>query len=263
MDYHITMSYYKTPNEFYLEISKGNVPKHSIVHKFGAGSIGTTVSPVSTTGDYPCPTTAVSLEIVSDSANDTSAGTGAREVTITGINASWAEQTITVATNGTTAVVVSGTWLRVHRWYVSQSGTYATGATYSHAGNLTLRVAGAGATWTTIPTTPIPVGQSQIGCYTIPTGYKGYLLSKSVYTDSSKTADIFFFQRPNANDTTAPYTGTLRLVEREIGVTGGYFHPFASPKPPFVGPCDVGFMAKVATGTADVSVEFELLLVQD
>lgn len=254
---------YITNKDFLIEVAKGNVPKHSIVSKFGAGNLTTTLLPVSQDSTYPTPTTAVSLEFVSSSANDTSAGTGAREVTVIGLDANWAEQTVTVTTNGTTAVALTGTWLRLYRWYVSQSGTYATESAGSHAGTLTLRVAGAGATWSTITTTPFPAGQSQIGAYTIPIGYTAYLLSKNMFVDSAKSADLYFFQRTLANDVTSPYTGIMRIFQREVGVSGGYELITPSPKGPFVGPCDIGFMGKISSGTADCSVEFQLLLIQD
>ena len=53
----------------------------------------------------------------------------------------------------------------------------------------------------------------------------------------------------------------MNLVEREIGLTGGHSIIYQIPKGPFVGPCDIGFMGKVSSGTADVSVEFELILI--
>ena len=35
---------------FYLEVAKGNIPKHSIVHKFGAGTVSTTVITITQSG---------------------------------------------------------------------------------------------------------------------------------------------------------------------------------------------------------------------
>jgi len=252
------------PNEeFYAEVAKGNVPKHSLIHKFGAHTITTTLEPVALSGTYPTPTTATALEFVSDSANDTSTGSGAREVTVIGLDASWNEVSQTVTTNGTTAVALGTNLIRLYRWYVSSSGSYATDTAGSHDGELTIRVSGAGATWSTISNTVFATGQSQIGCYTVPTGYTGHLLSKSVFVDSSKSADVYFFQRPGADDVTTPYSGNMRLFEREVGVSGGFTMRTVAPKSSFIGPCDVGFMAKISVGNAECSVEFELLLVQD
>lgn len=250
-------------NPFYLEVSKGKIDGHILVHKFGAGAVTTTLAPVSQLNKYQTPTTAVALEVVSDDAQDNASGTGAREITIIGLDENWNEVTQTVVPTGVTPVALDTNLIRMYRWYVSSSGTYATQTAGSHAGNLTIQVSGAGATWDTIPITPFPVGQSQIGAYTIPIGKTGYLVGKLVFTDTAKVADVYMFQRNNADDVTAPYTGTMRLIEREVGVAGGFDHHFEAPKNGFVGPCDIGFLAKVTSGTAEMSVEFELLVVDN
>jgi len=249
--------------EYYLEVARGNITGASLVHKFGTTDITTSMAPIANAGLYQTPTSAVALEFVSDSAADAQNGVGAREITFIGLNSAWEEVSQSVATHatdGTVAVSIPTSLTRLYRWYVSQSGTYATQAGGSHQGAITVRVAGAGATWSIIPNSPFQAGQSQIGVYTVPLGKTAYLLSKTVFVDSSKTADVYFFQRPLVNDVTTPFTGTMRLVEREVGVTGGYVQPFISPKGPFVGPCDIGFMGKMSVGTSDASVEFELLL---
>jgi hypothetical protein len=120
-------------------------------------------------------------------------------------------------------------------------------------------VAGAGAVWDSIVNTPWAVGQSQIGVYTIPAGKIGYLVGKTVFVDSAKTADVYFFQRPKADDVTGPYTGTMKLVQREVGVSGGYTHEMMPPKKGIKGPADVGFMA-TASAPSEVSVEFVLII---
>lgn len=71
---------------------------------------------------------AEALNIVSGSANDTAAGTGARTVKVEGLNSSgaWAEETFTM--NGTTPVVSTSTWLRVIRAYIVAAGSGGTNA---------------------------------------------------------------------------------------------------------------------------------------
>jgi len=250
-------------SNFYADVAQGKVPGHRLIHKFGAGSVGTTPTPVTSSGVWRTPTSPVALEFVSDNVNDATGGTGATKVIIQGIDSDWNEPTEEIDTDGTTAVALSTSLMRLHRWYVSQSGSYADDVTASHAGTLTVRVAGGGAIWDTIQgVSPFP-GQSEIGVLTIPIGYTGYILSKNMFTDTGKTANIYFMQRPVANDTTTPYGGTRRILERDIGIAGGYNIPYVSPKGPFVGPCDIGFMAEVTVGTADISVDYEMLLIQD
>lgn len=247
------------PLDFLAEVAKGRVPGYSLVQKFGAGLLTTTLKPIAQSGIYKTPSSATALEYVG-AATDTALGAGAREITLQGLDEDWEEVTQVIATNGTTAVPIPIPLTRLYRWYVSKSGTYATMSTGSHVGIQTIREAGAGATWSTIPITPFPIGQSQIGVYTVPKGKVAYLLSKHIFTDTSKTADIYFFQRTNADISTAPFS-PMRLVEREVGVQGGYALEFMAPKGPFIGPCDIGFMGKVSLTSADCSVEFELLII--
>jgi hypothetical protein len=71
---------------------------------------------------------AEALNIVSSSANDAAAGTGARTVRVEGLNSSgaWAEEVFTL--NGTTPVVSSSTWLRVIRAFIVAAGSGGTNA---------------------------------------------------------------------------------------------------------------------------------------
>ena len=139
----------------------------------------------------------------------------------------------------------------------------SNGLEEQHSGELTLRESGAGQVWTKILNAPFPSGQSEIGVFTIPKGKTGFLFNKQLFTDTTKTANLFFYGRCFADDITSPYDGTMRLVEREIGLTGGQAITYRIPKGPFVGPCDIGFMGDVSTGSAEVSVEFELILIDN
>jgi len=112
------------------------------VHKFGAANLTTTIAPITYSGVYQTPMTAQSLEFVSSNANDISTGSGAREITVIGLDSSWNEVSQTVITDGTTPVALNTDLIRLYRWYVSQSGTYATQSMGSHAGILTIRAAG-------------------------------------------------------------------------------------------------------------------------
>lgn len=90
---------------------------------------------------YPWQTAAQTLEVVSNSASDTAAGTGARTVVITTLDANYVEQTQIVTLNGVTPVALTGTHLHVNEFLVITSGSAS-----NNVGNLTLRVASAGAT---------------------------------------------------------------------------------------------------------------------
>lgn len=263
----LTTPYISISSEFYVEVQKGNVPKHSIIQKFGSiDNITTTLTPISTGGVYPTPTTAVALEIVSSSANDAAAGTGARSVTIEGIsdtNGSWTLESQTITMNGTTAVAVPNSMRRVFRMYVETSGSYADASTPSHNSTITLRVASAGATWGVIASeSSFGLGQSEIGVYTVPAGYTGYFLDKNVTIEDAKSADVFLYLREGADTTSAPYS-PLQVKELERNLSSNSKRNPKAPMFSMVGPADVGFMGKTSSGTTDISVEFEILLVQD
>lgn len=254
-----------TFKKFLVEVAKGNVAGHSLVNRFGFNdSVTSTLQPVADGAVYQTPTAAASLELVSSSADDAAAGTGARTVEVQGLDGSFALQTETVTMNGTTAVALSNTYIRVFRMKVLTSGTYATQSTGSHAGTLTLRGAGGGSTWATIgvSTGGFPMGQTEIGAYTIPAGKTGYLLTKHASIESTKTPNILWFRRENADTVSAPYD-TMRLFERHIGAAESIKYDPKGPSLVLPEKTDVGAMAYVATGTAAVSVEFQILLVDN
>lgn len=248
-----------------VDIYRGDVNKWSIVHKFGRNdSVTTSITPVSIGGNYRTPTTATALEVVSSNVNDTAAGTGGQEITVVGLDSSWNEVTQTVELNGTTAVALPTNLTRLYRAYISRSGTYANQTAGSHAGTITIRESGAGQEWAEIEITgTFGKGQTQIGAYTVPAGYTAYLLSKHMSVDANQSAIVYFYQRTNIDDTTTPYTGVMRLVEQQDGVSGDITVKPITPIREFPEKTDIGFMAQTTAGTASVSVDFEILLVEN
>lgn len=251
------------PDDWHYRLSDGNIRGLSAEFIFGRNTdVGTgAFEPVSQGGIFWTPQVggATTLEVVSDDANDTAAGSGAREITIVGINASGAVVTDTLATAGTSdSSATSNSYIRLLKAYVSKSGTYATSSAASHAGKITIKTTG-NTTVAEISDTNFPRGSTQIGVYTIPSGKKGFIEYMSITVDSNKTANIAMFKRGNILETAAPYTG-MEVVAEFPGVAGfAEFNP-ASPINDFEGPCDIGFMALGLGQAADVSVGFELIL---
>ena len=264
----MSLNEYISDRDFYLEVRKGKVPDHSIVYKFGSiKAVGAALTPVTTAGQYRTPTTPIALEVVSDdNTNDVAAGTGAREVIIEGLsntNGAWTFESQTIALNGTTAVAVPNSMLRVYRMYVSGSGSYATSTVPSHNSTITLRVSGVGETWQTIiPESSWGLSQSEIAVYTVENGYTAYVLTKKISVESTKNANIFMFVREDADVVTAPFTAMrVKQLERNLDTES-----VTQPKTSLLkipGPADFGFMCNADTGTVDVSIDFEILLVKD
>ena len=253
------------PYDFFgLAATRGEILGTDVITKFGRnGSVGTSFVPISIGGVYQTPTSAVSLEFVANLA-DALNGAGMHELTVQGLDANWLPQTVVTsahATDGSNAVAISGTWTRVHRAYVSASGTYGTASAGSHVGDITIRVAGAGATYATIDSTDFPKGQTEIAAFTIPKGYSGYVgnIEITLNKTGSATCDAVFFSRPGADDVVSSYSG-MRGQKVYSALQAPFSVPSRYPTGPYIGPCDIGFMAKSSTGTTSVSVDFDIIL---
>lgn len=81
----------------------------------------------------------ISMEIVSDSVNDTSAGTGARTVTLEVLDSNYVRSFPVVTLNGTTAVALPAQVTAINMAFVKTAGSVG-----SNVGTLTVRDAGAG-----------------------------------------------------------------------------------------------------------------------
>lgn len=253
-------------DNFLLQVALGKVPGYSLIHKFGNNeSVGTSIVPICNGGNYQTPTGTITLAAISSDTNDTAAGTGAQQITLVYLDTNFDEQTATIEMNGTTETTGTVTGVkRLYRVYVSRSGTYATQAAASQNGTITVRVAGAGATWATIPTlaTSFGPGQSLIGAYTVPAGYTAFILSQIFSIESNKAVSLYFFKRDNANDTSSPYSGVMRIQNIFNGASGVFEIEHKSSES-YAEYTDIGFMGATSTGTANVAVEFEMLLVDN
>jgi hypothetical protein len=113
-------------------------------------------------GDYPFLTTASQLEVLSSSANDTAAGTGARTVLISGLSSTYAIISEVITLNGVTPVTTVNSYLRVNIFTTTSSGSGKV-----NAGDLTLRVISGGSTQS-IARAGFGFGRNAI--YTVPAG---------------------------------------------------------------------------------------------
>ena len=132
-------------------------------------------------GVYPWLTAASALEIVSSSAADAAAGTGAQSVTISGLDASYAEVVQTVAVNGATPVAIPLPLLRINAAVVASAGSGQT-----NAGEITIRNAGAGATRGLMPA---GFGNLRQCVYTVPAGYQFVITSVLAVINRVDTPD--------------------------------------------------------------------------
>jgi hypothetical protein len=243
-------------------IALGAVKDWSVVHKFGHNSdLGSSIEDVWAAGGvYSYLTAATLLEVVSDDANDTAAGSGARTVTVEGLDANFHEITETVSLDGITAVPTTKSFIRFNRAFVATTGTYGTGS----AGDITVRVVSAGATQgiiqeTTFDSIAWDYGQTQIARYTVPAGKFAFLSHVHIGCESNKRADFALFQRRNADTVAAPFSAR-RVVETFDGVSGEIEFTFDAPLV-FPAKTDIFMMARLSNGSnGRVTTSFEVFV---
>jgi len=264
--YNSHRDYYKKVLDFHVEMSLGNVPNFSIIHKFGRNAnVGSTFAPITQSGFYRMPTSNTALEIVSNSADDNASGIGARTVYYEGLKEVAGELVITsntVTMNGLTPVALPDSLIRLYRWYVASSGTYATQSSASHQGELTIQESGAGDIWSAIKANGIFKGQSQIGCYTVPSGYTALINRIAYSVQATLEAEIIFMQRNGVLNTTAPFDA-LRVITDIDSAKGTTSVDFVAPIA-IQEETDLIFMGKSKGGqTLPMTIDFEIKLVQN
>lgn len=167
-------------NDFASRVLMGQIPGVSRVAGIGARTVtpviaATTaaqgiVSPQDIWGGaaalYPWLTADTALEAVSDNANDTAAGTGAQNITLSGLNSSYVVTTATnIPLNGLTPVAL-GSHFRINSVNIGAITPAALGNT--NTGTITIRDAGGGTVRAVIP----PAQRSaQQAVYTVPDGF--------------------------------------------------------------------------------------------
>jgi len=244
--------------DFFVEVQKGNVAGHAMVHKFGRNAAvanGSFEHVSLLSGATSFLSAATTVRVKAGNAADDTAGAGAREITVVGIDDNLAEVTEAIATAGASASSNSAaSFWRVYRAYVSQAGTYGAANTAA----VTIENSAGTADLIQIA---IEEGQSQYAGYTVPTGKTAYWLSAHIMVDANKAADVKFIQRRNFNDTSAPLE-SVRLINYWDGVLG---HMGFRPRSPGIFPAltDLWFEAQGSGAATEVSVDFELLLVDD
>ena len=180
-----------------LAISKGHTKGHRTLYKFGYNPDvnGDEETVWSQGGDFPYPTSAVTMFVSSTSANDANGGTGANSIIIQGLDENYDEIEETVLLNGQTQVATQNSYLRVYRAFVTLCGTGGTSGGIIYVGS-------SGAT-SGVPNTTVYANlhlgnQTQIAAYTVPAGYTLYVDDinfTAALSQANKTATCSFVSR--------------------------------------------------------------------
>lgn len=245
-----------------LDIARGLASGCAGSFRFGRNTaIGLPYTPVTRSGFYRTPqsTGAVALRVkAGGNANDTANGSGAREITLIGLDATGEVITQILATAGESAsAATSKTFIRLTSAYVSKSGTYATQTAGTQAGTITIENSSGTEDWAVIADGALGKGVSEIGAYTTPRNRSAAINRVTISSDSDKKANVVMFQRQNILEIAAPYSPMSLVVEfpQSAGLIEIEFDP-----PLYFPPlCDFGFLASVSASTVDVSIGMNIV----
>ena len=254
---------------FKWQMARGITDYH-VEHVFGRNAtVGTTFEIVAPDGIFRTPqfNTGAPLRIKAGNVNDAAGGSGARKVLLIGMDDEYNVLTEQLTLAGASASATTiGSYTRLFRAYVTESGTYAEVGTFSHAGDIIIETA-AGEQWGCIDATDIPRGITQIGAFTVPKNIFGdvdireaYISGYLLTVDSGKSADFIIVRRENANELTAPYT-PMRVIREHLQVVDAVDVTLDIPLGPYSPGTDISIFTKAVTSAA-VTMDLEITLVK-
>ena len=241
------------------DIAEGKRAGYSFVHEFGHNTVIDTATVPEDVwaggGVYTgFPTGAAELvTVASSNVNDTSAGSGARTVLISGLDATGNFQSETVILAGTGLVDSANTYFRVSKLAVITSGSSNQAF---NAGILSV----AHKTTTANIFVKVPIGQneSRVGAYTIPLGFTGYLKALTVHVNPKTSSNIEGVIWLRAN-------GESPRLERPFAANENNMHvdkPYGGIK--MLALTDFAIRITTASSnTTAVTAIFDLMLVKD
>jgi len=166
---------------FELQVSRGGITNHSPVNILAYGTTPSTANLFRTvwenmsTTDYVFPSSAITMNLVSDTVGDTAT------ITIVGLDANYNPLTENLILNGTTNVPTVKQYFRINSIFVS------TGSATNPTGNITLSNTGGTVTYAKIGTATVngttsSIGISQMAIYTVPAGFTFYGIRYGAYS---------------------------------------------------------------------------------
>jgi len=189
-----------TSEPFELQVSRGQVAFHDTQFKFGFNlDIDDSLETIWAEGGlYSYLSAASVLKISSSSTDDASTGTGARTITISGLDANYDEISESVTLNGQTAVNTTQSFLRVFRMIVDTAGSGGQNAGVIYAGTGTVS---SGVPANKYGTIAVGDNQTLMCFWTVPRGYTAYLyqIDISMNTEvANKFGTVSLVARPES-----------------------------------------------------------------
>lgn len=244
-----------------LDISRGIASGHRYIRHFGRNTaVGGDFVPIARAAVYRTPQVAAApfLRIrAGGNAADSASGSGARSVTLYGLDVNGDYLTETIATAGASAsALTTNKFLRLTDARVQTSGTYATQTALSHVASINIEDA-AGNLWATIQDTDIPRGDSEIASYSVPRNRTLFITNVRLEAAAANKSNIVMFERSGILQSAPPYDPMVLL--QEFPEFSGVMQFRFDPPIRINQLSDVGFLAKTETSTTDVAVGFDCI----
>lgn len=223
-----------------LNIARGLTKYTEAVNIFGYNSnVHTEYIPLwESNTNYPFPTANVTMKISSDDSTDTSV-----KIKVIGLDSNFQSVVEVVDLNGTNEITLSNDFYRINTMITSEGNANGNVQLVDNAtGNILYGKIRRGE------------GKNQTSFYTVPAGYNFYLYRIDAFSATSQANKYVFFRNEVRNDV------TLRVAETTFV---GNMHiqrvvPFR-----YAGNTDIVFQAKASSGSDEVGIFAEGVLVQE
>ena len=233
-----------TSEPFELQVSRGQIPGHSVLHKFGAvpsmsiNTTGTIWDIDDTLYPWSALTSAGTLTVDRASASDAN-----KVITIQGLDADYKQISENVTLTNATGNATTQSFIRVYRAFMHNGSA-------ANVGNIDIKIS------TTI-IARITAGKSQtlMGVYTVPAGYSLYLTQGVMSVQSGADATGNFFVRYGGES-------AFRIAHTFEVASAEYFYAFHAP---FKLPekSDVDIRADLRSNNARITAAFDAYLIQE
>ena len=233
-----------TSEPFELQVSRGQIPGHSVLHKFGAvpsmsiNTAGTIWDINDTLYPWSALTSASTLNVNRASASDAN-----KTITIQGLDADYKQISENVTLTNATGNATTQSFIRVYRAFMHNGSA-------SNVGNIDIKIS------TTI-IARITAGKAQtlMGVYTVPAGYSLYLTQGVMSVQSGADATGNFFVRYGGES-------AFRIAHTFEVASAEYFYAFHAP---FKLPekSDIDIRAELRSNNARITAAFDAYLIQE
>jgi hypothetical protein len=208
---------------FDLQVARGQITGHKTLFKFGNNSDinGSLETIWSRGGVYVYPTSAIQMKVSSSSADDAALGTGARTVSVQGLDQNYNEVAETVTLTGQTEVLTTNTFIRVFRAFVITAGSGGTAAGTIYVGTGTVT---AGVPATVYAEIALGDNQTTMTTWTVPAGYT-FFVYRGTFSASSNNVSQYILGKFMFR----PFGGVFRNAADVTVNTGAIQYDFELP----------------------------------